>query len=101
MPNQHSKYFVLIRLAVLCSAFSLLIFSLNSTAADIKLPILGDSSSGILSKSQEYKLGKAWLQAFRRYVAQHDDPLIQSYLEQLTFDLVTHRELEDTRLTLV
>lgn len=101
MPNQHSKFFVLIRLALLCSAFSLLIFSLNSTAADIKLPILGDSSSGIVSKSQEYKLGKAWLQAFRRYVAQHDDPLIQSYLEQLTFDLVTHSELEDTRLTLV
>ena len=79
----------------------LLIPSFSCLAADIKLPMLGDSSSGIVSKNKEYKLGKAWLQQFRRYVKQHDDPLFQQYLEQLTFDLVTHSELEDTRLTLV
>ncbi|MDG1694028.1 MAG: M48 family metalloprotease [Porticoccaceae bacterium] len=77
------------------------IASFNCVAADINLPMLGDSSSGIVSKNQEYKLGKAWLQAFRRHVEQHDDPLIQAYLEQLTFDLVTHSDLDDTRLTLV
>lgn len=78
-----------------------LISSFNCLGADIKLPMLGDTSSGIVSKNQEYKLGKAWLQAFRRHVKQHDDPLIQTYIEQLTYDLVTHSELEDTRLTLV
>ena len=75
--------------------------SFNCIAADINLPMLGDSSSGIVSKNQEFKLGKSWLQAFRRQVEQHDDPLLQAYLEQLTFDLVIHSELEDTRLTLV
>jgi predicted Zn-dependent protease len=54
-----------------------------------------------VSKQQEYKLGKSWLQAFRRHVQLHDDPLLQSYLEQLCYDLVAHSDLEDTRLTLV
>ena len=54
-----------------------------------------------MSKQQEYKLGKSWLQAFRRHVQLHDDPLLQSYLEQLCYDLVAHSDLEDTRLTLV
>lgn len=70
-------------------------------AADIKLPMLGDSSSGIVSKNQEYKLGRAWLQGFRRHVTPYNDPLIQAYLEQLTFDLVNHSELDETRITLV
>jgi predicted Zn-dependent protease len=76
-------------------------FSLSCYSAEINLPLLGDSSSGIVSKQQEYKLGKSWLQAFRRHVQLHDDPLLQSYLEQLCYDLVAHSDLEDTRLTLV
>ena len=101
MPNQNLKLLTFFSLAKICFAISLLISSLSPLAADIKLPILGDSSSGIVSKNQEYKLGRAWLQAFRRYVKQHDDPLIQDYLEQLTYDLITFSELEDRRLTLV
>jgi predicted Zn-dependent protease len=76
-------------------------FSLSCYSADINLPLLGDSSSGIVSKQQEYKLGKSWLQAFRRHVELHDDPILQSYLEQLSYDLVAHSDLEDTRLTVV
>jgi predicted Zn-dependent protease len=96
--QQLLKYLNLAKTLIIASV---LISSFSCLAADIKLPMLGDTSSGIVSKNQEYKLGKAWLQAFRRHVKQHDDPLIQAYLEQLTFDLVTHSELEDTRLTLV
>lgn len=76
-------------------------YSVSIKSADIKLPLLGDSSSGIISKQQEYKLGKTWLQAFRRHVEQYDDPILQLYLEQLTYDLVAHSNLDDTRLTLV
>ena len=83
------------------SLLLLTVFSLSSYSADIKLPLLGDSSSGTVSTQQEYKLGKAWLQSFRRHVQLHDDPLLQSYLEQLCYDLVAHSDLEDTRLTLV
>jgi predicted Zn-dependent protease len=78
----------------------LLLFS-TAMAADVKLPVLGDASSGIISKNQEYKLGKTWLQAFRSRVQQYNDPLLQSYLEHLVFDLTTHSELDDTRLTIV
>jgi predicted Zn-dependent protease len=83
------------------SLLLLAVFSLSSHSADIKLPLLGDSSSGIVSKQQEYKLGKSWLQAFRRHVELHDDPILQSYLEQLCYNLVAHSDLEDTRLTVV
>lgn len=80
---------------------ALLSFNNNLLAADIKLPILGDSSSGIVSKQQEYKLGKAWLQAFRRQVEAYDDPLLQSYLEQLCKDLAVHSDLDSPRISLV
>ena len=83
------------------SILLLAVFSSSNHSADIKLPLLGDSSSGIVSKQQEYKLGKSWLQAFRRHVELHDDPILQSYLEQLSYDLVAHSDLEDTRLTVV
>lgn len=86
---------------LIVSLLLLAVFSPSSYSADIKLPLLGDSSSGIVSKQQEYKLGKSWLQAFRRHVELHDDPILQSYLEQLSYDLVAHSDLEDTRLTVV
>ena len=70
-------------------------------AAEIKLPVLGDSASGIVSKQQEYELGRTWLKAFRSRVREHDDPLMQQYLEQLLYNLATYSDLEDPRLELV
>jgi predicted Zn-dependent protease len=70
-------------------------------AAEIKLPLLGDSASGIVSKQQEYELGRTWLKAFRSRVRVHDDPLMQQYLEQLLYNLATYSDLEDPRLELV
>lgn len=76
-------------------------FAVNTFATEIELPVLGDSSSGIISKQQEYTLGKTWLQAFRSRVVQHDDPLLQQYLEHLLYGLATNSDLEDARLTLM
>lgn len=73
----------------------------RAVAADIKLPVLGDSTSGIVSKRQEYDLGRTWLKAFRSRVQVHDDPLMQQYLEQLLYNLSTYSDLEDPRLELV
>jgi predicted Zn-dependent protease len=73
----------------------------SSRANDIKLPLLGDSVSGIVSKQQEYQLGRTWLKAFRARVSEHDDPLMQQYLEQLLYNLATYSDLEDPRLELV
>ena len=72
-----------------------------SSANEIKLPVLGDASSGMISKSQEYELGRIWLKIFRSRVRAYDDPLMQIYLEQLLYNLATYSDLEDPRLELV
>lgn len=75
--------------------------STAAMSADIKLPLLGDSASGIVSKQQEYQLGRLWLKSFRSRVREYDDPLMQQYLEQLLYNLATYSDLEDPRLELV
>lgn len=82
-------------------ALVLLIALQPASANDIKLPLLGDSTSGIVSHQQEYALGRAWLQMFRSRVPTLDDPLLKTYLEQLTLRLATYSELVDRRLELV
>ena len=68
---------------------------------EIKLPVIGDVASGIISKQQEYELGRIWLKVFRSRVKAYDDPLMQIYLEQLLYNLATYSDLEDPRLELV
>lgn len=75
--------------------------STPSLSADIKLPFLGDSASGVVSKQQEYELGRLWLKSFRSRVREFDDPLMQQYLEQLLYNLATYSDLEDPRLELI
>ena len=70
-------------------------------AKEIELPLLGDSSSGIASKQQEYQLGRTWLKVFRSRVREHDDPLMQLYLEELIYNLAVFSDLEDPELELV
>ena len=67
----------------------------------IDLPELGDSSSTRFSLGQEYRLGRAWLRAFRGQVKTVSDPLLQEYVEALTYRLAVHSELKDRRLELV
>jgi len=75
--------------------------STASLSSDIKLPLLGDSASGVISKQQEYELGRLWLKSFRSRVREYDDPLMQQYLEQLLYNLATYSDLEDPRLELI
>ena len=90
-----------VMMAVTIVFLSLSITTQTAIANDIKLPLLGDSASGIVSKRQEYQLGRTWLKAFRSRVREHDDPLMQQYLEQLLYNLATYSDLEDPRLELV
>ena len=71
------------------------------SAREIRLPVLGDAASGIVSKQQEHELGRIWLKVFRSRVKPYDDPLMQIYLEQLLYNLATYSDLEDPRLELV
>ncbi len=91
-------------LGLLCFA-SLALFPLTtsqqSRANDIKLPMLGDTTSGIVSLQQEHELGRAWLKMFRSRVATLNDPLMQDYIENLIYRLASHSELMDRRLELI
>ena len=75
-------------------------FAIN-TAAEIKLPMLGDTSSSLISPVQERELGQKWLRLYRSQVPTSSDPLIIDYLEKLLDRLVIHSQLEDQQLELV
>ena len=46
-------------------------------AAEFNLPSLGDTSSSIMSREQEYQLGRAWLSMLRGSVRTLEDPLLR------------------------
>ncbi len=86
------------------SVLTLLALMLMSTpikSADIKLPLLGDTSSGSISQQKEYELGRAWLKAYRSRINEHHDPLLTDYLEQLIYRLAFRSQLQDHRLELI
>lgn len=82
-------------------AIALATLSAPTQSADIELPSLGDSGSGIISQQQEHELGRAWLMAYRSRINEHNDALLHTYLEQLIYKLATHSQLQDRRLELV
>jgi beta-barrel assembly-enhancing protease len=86
---------------LLLAYWSFLIPMNSLQAEEIELPLLGDSSSGIVSKQQEYQLGRTWLKVFRSRVREHDDPLMQLYFEELIYNLAVFSDLEDPDLELV
>lgn len=86
----------------LCSVLvALLASAVHAQSREIRLPALGDASSGIVSPQQEYDLGRAWLRMFRSRVPTYDDPVMQHYLEELLHELSVHSELESPELELV
>ena len=89
--------------AILLLAASLLraIPGYAQTNNEIQLPTLGDSSSSSFSFEQEYQLGRAWLKFFRSQVETISDPLLQDYIEDLTYRLATFSELKDRRLDII
>lgn len=67
----------------------------------IRLPALGDGASSLFSVEQEHLLGRTWLKVFRSQVRTVNDPLLQDYLENLTYHLASHSSLQDRRLEVV
>jgi len=80
---------------------SALFLASSSTAKELKLPNLGESSTSLFSPEQEYQMGRAWLRVFRSQAPTIDDPLLQEYIEDLVYRLVTHSELQDRRVEVV
>ncbi len=65
------------------------------------LPTLGDRTSGLVSMQQERALGQAFLRALRSQVPTIDDPLLQEYVEHLSYELALNSELQDRRLDII
>ena len=64
------------------------------------LPMLGDYSSSIISLNSEYNLGQGIIRQIRNTHQSVDDPLVESYLQDLTWDLVAKSQLQDKRISL-
>lgn len=69
--------------------------------AEVELPNLGDTSSIMISPTQEKILGQRWLRAYRSQVPTSSDPLIINYLEQLFDRLLPYSQLDNKRIDLV
>ncbi|WP_193165032.1 M48 family metalloprotease [Microbulbifer hainanensis] len=67
----------------------------------IRLPELGDSSSGLVSHAREKELGQMWLRMFRSQVRTSSDPLLQQYVERTVKGLAEYSPLEDKSINVV
>lgn len=69
--------------------------------AEFNLPSLGDTSASIMSRDQEFQLGRAWLTMLRGAVPTLDDPLLKDYVETHVYQLAETSQLTDRRLAFV
>lgn len=69
--------------------------------AQVNLPVLGDSMSGIISTQQEYEFGREFLRSVRSQTQTLNDPLIAEYIATLTYKLAAVSELTDHRLDFI
>jgi beta-barrel assembly-enhancing protease len=83
-------------------AFVLLVTGMTgSVNAQIELPMLGDTSSSMISPRQERILGQEWLRLYRSQVPTSSDHQIIDYLEELIDKMAPHSQLQDPQLSLV
>jgi beta-barrel assembly-enhancing protease len=71
------------------------------TLAEVDLPVLGDTSSAMISPVQEKILGQRYLKFYRSQVPTSSDPLVISYLEELIGRLSPYSQVEDKEIDLV
>jgi beta-barrel assembly-enhancing protease len=65
------------------------------------LPSLGDRISGYVTIEQEHVLGRDFLRSIRRSSPAISDPLLNDYLENITYRLASKSELRDHRLAFI
>ncbi|MCP8686924.1 M48 family metalloprotease [Marinobacterium sedimentorum] len=71
------------------------------TQAAQNLPTIGDTSSSIVSLSQEARLGDTWGRMLRGRAKLLEDPIIYSYLEDLLWKLAANSALQQPQLELI
>jgi len=70
-------------------------------SAQPALPSLGDRISGTVSIEQEYAMGQQFLSSIRRGAPTISDPLLNAYLESVTYKLASRSQLQDHRLSFI
>ncbi|PID41759.1 MAG: hypothetical protein CSB48_13405 [Proteobacteria bacterium] len=68
---------------------------------DQQLPVIGDTSSGIVALRREKELGESWVKSLRRQIKVVDDPLINTYFKDIVYRLVPNSRLQDRQLQLI
>jgi predicted Zn-dependent protease len=76
-------------------------FGLTYSQSVDNIPSLGDASSGSISLSGEYELGRLWLSLFRSSVNEYDDPITKSYIKDFIYRLSETSEVRDRRYEFV
>lgn len=82
------------------SVLSFFISANTASALDTSLPTIGDYSSSIVSLNTEYNLGQGIIRQINASGQLLNDPIVESYLHDLTWDLVSSSQLEDKRIVL-
>ena len=94
-PRSASLIFIIV--AIIYTALSAQL----SFSASNDLPELGDSTSGLVSQTQEHQLGRIWLRQLRAQTRTINDPITLSFIEDLIFRLAPHSEVRDHRFEFV
>lgn len=89
----------LIRSAI--SIYIYLLLSVSIANAESELPDIGGSGYSIITLQQEYNLGRAWARLLRGQARIYEDALVSQYIEDLTWSLVSHSQLQDRRLEIL
>jgi len=93
----------IMRISCLRKSFVLLLLASvpSLLSAQPALPSLGDRISGTVSLDQEYAMGQQFLSSIRRSAPAIPDPLLNAYLENVTYKLASRSQLKDHRLSFV
>ncbi len=75
-------------------------FFTQTQAQANSLPLLGDYSSSIISLDTEYSLGQGIVRKIRSANQGVNDPIVESYIQDLTWDLVSTSQLNDKRISI-
>ncbi len=78
--------------------YLLILVSSNLSSSEEDLPVIGDSSSSVISIASEYNLGRLYMAQLRRTLPEYIDPVSQDYAEHLVYRLSEFSELTDRRL---
>jgi len=81
---------------IACIAFAPTLMAQET--GEVELPELGDTTSGIVSMSEERRLGKELLRQVRRQVPTVDDPILKYFAEVSLYRITEFADLRDANL---